>query len=101
MDARSLIVIVLVACAGPDPIVTNATATPSPRPGATRVSLDVTNRAGKGQIAIQLELRDGQGHVIRAERTVEIERHQEVHVEADVETPPGAYTVTAKAEYPD
>jgi hypothetical protein len=101
MDARSLIVFFLVACAGPDPVVTNATATPSPRPGATRVSLDLENRAGGGQVEVQLELRDSQGRVVRAERTIEIDRHQKLHVEADIETPPGTYTVRAKVEYPD
>lgn len=101
MDSRSLIVILLAACAGPDPVVTNATATPSPQPGATRVSLDITNRAGDGQIELQLVLRDAQGHIIRADRTIELARHQDIHFETDVETPPGTYTVEAKAEYPD
>ena len=41
MDARALIVVVLAACAGPQPRVENATATTSPRPGATRVALDI------------------------------------------------------------
>ena len=101
MDSRSLIVILLVACAGPDPVVTHATATPSPQPGATRVSLDIRNRAGQGQIELQIVLRDSGGHVIRADRTIELERHQDIHFETDIETPPGTYTVDATAEYPD
>ncbi len=102
MVSRTLIAaLFLVACAGPDPVVTHATATPSPRPGATRVSVDITNKAGEGQIELQLVLRDRTGRLIRADRTIELQRQQDIHFETDIETPPGTYTVEAKAEYPD
>ncbi len=101
MDSRSLIFVILAACHGPNPSVHNATASPSPRPGATRVSLDIENRGGEGTVDIKMELRDASGRVIRADETVEIQSKQTVHFEKDIETPPGSYTVTATAEYPD
>jgi hypothetical protein len=101
MDSRSLIFVILAACKGPNPSVHNATASPSPRPGATRVSLDIENRGGEGTVDIKMELRDASGRVIRADETVDIQPHQTVHFEKDIATPPGTYTVTATAEYPD
>jgi hypothetical protein len=101
MDARALIFILLAACAGPDPVVQHAIATPSPLPGATRVAMDIVNRAGHGEVVVKIELRGPRGQVIRAEENVEIEEKQTVHFEMDVKTPPGAYAVKATAEYPD
>lgn len=102
MDSRSLIFALLVACAGPDPSVQNATASPSPVPGSTRVSMDIVNRAGHGTVEVQIELRDkAAGRLIRAEQTLQLKSGDTVHFEKDVETPPGSYTVTARAEYPD
>jgi hypothetical protein len=101
MDARSLILVVLAACAGPDPVVEHAAALPSPQPGATRVSMDIVNRAGRGDVVVKIELRGPRGQVIRAEENVEIQAKQTVHFEMDVKTPPGAYAVKATAEYPD
>jgi hypothetical protein len=101
MDTRSLIFIVLAACSGPKPTVHDATASPSPRPGATRVSLDIENRGGEGTVDVKMELRDRSGHVIRADETVEVQSKQTVHFEKDIATPPGSYTVTATAQYPD
>jgi hypothetical protein len=101
MDSRSLIFVVIAACAGPNPSVQNATASQSPRPGATRVSMDIENRGGEGTIDIQMELRDTSGRVIHANETLEVQSKQTVHFEKDIATPPGSYTVTATAEYPD
>jgi hypothetical protein len=101
MDARALIVVVLAACAGPQPRVENAAAMPSPQPGATRVTLDIVNRGGEGSIDLQIELRDPGGRRIRADRTLEVERDESFHYETDIETPPGTYTVKASASYPD
>ena len=101
MDPRPLIIaLALAACAGPDPRVQDAIASPSPRPGATRVAMDIVNRAGRGTIEIRIELR-GAGRIIAADRTLELGDKQTVHFETDVETPPGSYTVRATAEYPD
>ena len=100
MDSRSLIFVVLAACAGPQPSVQNAAAAPSPQPGATRVTLDIVNRGGDGTVEIKIELRSGD-KIIRADETVDVQPHQTVHFEKDIATPPGSYTVTAKAEYPD
>jgi hypothetical protein len=101
MDSRSLIFVVLAACAGPQPTVENAAAAPSPQPGATRVSLDIVNRGGDGTVEVKIELRGASGVIIRADQTVDIQPHQTVHFEKDIATPPGSYTVTATAEYPD
>ncbi|HTL35239.1 MAG TPA: hypothetical protein VL326_19055 [Kofleriaceae bacterium] len=101
MDSRSLIFALLAACAGPDPVVQHAIATPSPLPGATRVSMDIVNRAGHGEVSVKIELRGARGQVIRSEKTVEIEGKQTLHYETDIETPPGLYAVKASAEYPD
>jgi hypothetical protein len=101
VDPRSLIIaLALGACAGPDPRVHDAIASPSPRPGATRVAMDIVNRAGHGTIEIRIELR-GAGRVIVAERTLELDDKQTVHFETDIETPPGSFTVRATAQYPD
>ena len=101
MDPRPLIIaLALAACAGPDPRVQDAIASPSPRPGATRVAMDIVNRAGHGAIEIRIELR-GAGRVIAAERTLELDDKQTVHFETDIETPPGSYTLRATAQYPD
>jgi hypothetical protein len=101
MDARTLILVVLAACSGPRPTVEHATVTPSPRPGATRVALDIVNPGGEGSIEIDIELRDAEGHLIRANRSLDIKGGDRAHYETDVETPPGTYTVRASAEYPD
>lgn len=101
MDTRSLIFVVLAACAGPEPSVQNATAAPSPQPGSTRVSMDIVNRAGHGTVDVKIELRDASGHLIRADETLELKSKETVHYEKDIATPPGSYTVRATAEYPD
>jgi hypothetical protein len=101
MDSRALIFVLLAACAGPDPVVEHAVALPSPLPGATRVSMDIVNRAGKGEAVVKIELRGPRGLVIRSEENVEMEAKQTVHFEIDVKTPPGTYSVKARAEYPD
>jgi hypothetical protein len=101
MDSRALIFVVLAACAGPDPVVQHAVALPSPLPGATRVSMDIVNRAGRGDAVVKIELRGPRGLVVRDEANVELENKQTVHLEIDVKTPPGTYAVKATAEYPD
>jgi hypothetical protein len=101
VDSRSLIFVLLAACAGPDPVVQHASAMPSPLPGATRVTMDIVNRAGRGEVEVQIELRGAHGQVIRSEETVDVESKQTVHLEKDIETPPGPYAVTATAQYPD
>lgn len=104
MDARSLIALwatALLGCAGPDPSVRDVRATPSPQPGATRVSLELVNDGGKGSVELHIVLRGDAGSEIHAERTLEVAPHQRVHYETDIETPPGTYSVSAAAEYPD
>ena len=101
MDSRALIFILLAACAGPDPVIEHAVALPSPLPGATRVSMDIVNRAGHGEVVVKIVLHGPRGQVIRAEKSVELEKNQVVHLETDIETPSGPYAVTATAEYPD
>jgi hypothetical protein len=101
MDSRALMFVLLVACAGPDPVVQHAVAVPSPLPGATRVSMDIVNRAGHGTVAVQIELRGPRGQIIRSDHIVDVAEKQTVHFETDVQTPPGPYAVKASAEYPD
>ena len=102
MDSRSLIFVLLAACAGPDPSVQDVTAAPSPIPGSTRVAMDIVNHAGKGTIDVHIVLRDeAAGRLIRAAQTVQVQAHETIHFEKDIETPPGTYTVKAAAEYPD
>jgi hypothetical protein len=101
MDSRALIFVLLAACAGPDPVVQHAVALPSPLPGATRVSMDIVNRAGHGTVAVTIELRGPRGQLIRSEHTVELQDKQTIHFETDIPTPPGPYAVKATAEYPD
>lgn len=100
MDSRSLIFVTLAACSGPRASVENAQATRSPLPGATRVMLDIVNKGGEGTVDVKIELRSGD-KVIRADETVDVQPKQTIHFEKDVPTPPGDYSVTATAEFPD
>ena len=101
MDSRSLIVVHLAACAGPQPTVEKANATPSPLTRSKRVTLDIVNRGGEGTVDVKIELRGAGGVVVRADETVDVQSHQTLHFEKDIATPPGSYTVTATAEFPD
>jgi hypothetical protein len=104
MGSRQLTALLLLAaaCAGPDTAIEAVTSAPSPRPGCTRVTVDLLNRGrGHGQVEIQITLRDSTAdRTVTAERTVELAEHQRIQLVTDVETPPGSYSVAARAEYP-
>jgi hypothetical protein len=102
MDSRALIVtLVLAACAGPRPEARVLSVAPSPQPGDQRVTVDLTNHSGgDGEVELRVVLRGG-GTEVTADKTVEMDGHQHLVVAVDVPAPPGTYTASATAEFPD
>jgi hypothetical protein len=106
MGARALIAAsfaLVAACAGADPAVDGVVVMPSPKAGDTRVVVELVNRSrGRGQVQIEIELRDAStGKLVLAERMLELGDHQRVQLVADVESPPGSYSASVRAHYPD
>ena len=101
MDSRTLILLVLVACAGPQPTVDAVTIAPGPE-GTQRVSLALHNESnGHGEVYVQVILRDAAGHRFPASQLVKIEAHETLQVSLDVRAPAGVYVADVKAVYPD
>lgn len=104
MGARSLAfaALLLAACAGPRPTLSEVRVAPSPLAGRYRVEATVTNRSrGQGQVEVQIELRDPKsGRRLATERDVDLHAHEQVHLVADIEAPPAAWVPHLQAEYP-
>ena len=105
MDSRSvaLAMLALVACAGPEPEVTNVVVADAAPAGHVRVEIEVANRSsGHGEATLEVSLvnRDS-GVEIVAERTLELAGHQRVHLTADIPAPLGTYEARVRARYPD
>lgn len=101
MGARAVIALALAAaCAGPAPFASVVAVMPSPVPGRERVLAVVHNAGGKGEITLEVTLR-ARGRSIRETKTLDMEAHERLSLTIDVPAPPGDYTATAAAKYPD
>jgi hypothetical protein len=100
VGARALIVLALLAgCAGPRPSVDRVEVAASPQPGCVRVSIELQNHGGAGEVEVEITLRDA-GARIDAHRDVTLERDAHVLFVADVEAPPGQWVAEVTAQYP-
>jgi hypothetical protein len=103
--ARALAILcaALVACAGPDPGIERVDILAPRLPGHVRVGLSVVNRSGgHGQVQIEIRLRDARARrELAAERTLEIDGHEQLELVVDIPAPDGDYTAEARALYPD
>lgn len=105
MGTRTLIAAALLSltgCPGPRPSVNDAQVRPSPLPGRYRVEATVDNRSrGEGQVDVRIQLRDRRtGHTVEADRDLQVHGHEQAHLTADIEAPPGEYDAQVEAEYP-
>ena len=98
MGTRSLILVLLAACAGPSPSVDGVAVTSSPLPGHVRVTATLHNDSGHGNVELHVTLRgperidwNGDAEVDGAESRVLV---------IDIAAPPGAYTARITTKYP-
>lgn len=99
MAARSLILLALVACAGPVPSVDHIAVIASPLPGHVRVTGELVNRGGHGDVELVITLRGPS--TIRADQMIDVKDGEHLSLAIDVAAPAGAYTATVDAEYPN
>lgn len=105
MGARPLAVVgaVLVGCAGPDPRIERVAIVAPQLAGHVRVDLMVVNRSrGHGQVQIEIRLqRTSDPRSLAADRTLELDGHQQLELTVDIPAPDGDYVAQARAFYPD
>ena len=102
MGARALIALALAAaCAGPDPSAHVVAVVPSPEPGHERAVIAVHNAGAGGEITLEVTLRAPGGRSLRESKAIDMEAHEQLSLTIDIPAPPGDYTATATAKYPD
>ncbi|HEY0252042.1 MAG TPA: hypothetical protein VGC41_10970 [Kofleriaceae bacterium] len=101
MVARTLALALalLAACAGPQPTIENARATPSALPGHVRVTGQLVNHAGHGTVELDIVLRGNS--TIRHDETIDIGGHETTDLAIDIAAPAGDYTVSIEPKYPN
>jgi hypothetical protein len=99
MAARSVILVLLAACAGPVPSVEHVAVAPSPLPGHVRITGTLINRGGTGTVELHLELRGKT--TLRQDELVEVHPHEQLELAYDLAAPADTYTATIDAEYPN
>lgn len=103
MGARALIAgcFALVACQGPRPDVKAYSVAPSPDPGFQRVTIDLRNAGGAGEVELDIRLRGCCGRIVHTSTTQKVDAHASSQLVVDVAAPPDSYAVTVEAQYPD
>jgi hypothetical protein len=101
MGTRALIVVALAECIGPKPEARVTSVAPAPQPGHERVTIDLANpTSGHGQVQLDIVLH-ATDRSIPATKMVDLSPHEHVQVFVDVAAPPGDYTASVDADYPD